>query len=511
MADNHNQRTNRANGAPAHEAHAGNDPLAELARLIGQNDPFSEFGQNREPGDRRAAQQQTPPSLDWPAAPAPQRQPRPEAPQRQETPSRAAEPPHYGAPDFSRQTYGGAPIVAGPNVYEVEPQVPGRAVPGYGPPGHEAPGYEMPGYGAPGGYQASGFPAGADEAGYEHAPFPAQDANDYYDDAPPRRRFGILAIAGVFALAVIGTAGAFGYRAVFGSPSVSGPPPVIKADTTPSKIVPDASAKEAQAAKLITDRANERGQGERLVSREEQPLPVVPEQPVQNPAPSAATPQLGSGVVGSEPKKIRTISIRPDGTTEPSAAMPSPTENQQAAPPRVVNITPARQPQAAAPAQPVPQAEPEPEPPAPRHAASAPRQIEPRAEARAEAPAPANAPLSLNPYQPAPAPARSAPQRTAAVSQPTRIAPAASGGTGGYAVQVSARKSEDDAQAAFRTLQARYPSQLGGKAPIIKRVDLGAKGIFYRAMVGPFGSSSEASELCSSLKSAGGACIVQKI
>ena len=55
------------------------------------------------------------------------------------------------------------------------------------------------------------------------------------------------------------------------------------------------------------------------------------------------------------------------------------------------------------------------------------------------------------------------------------------------------------------------PSQLGGRQPIIHRVDLGAKGIYFRAMVGPFANGNEASELCSSLKAAGGQCLVQKI
>ncbi|HEX3969813.1 MAG TPA: SPOR domain-containing protein, partial [Stellaceae bacterium] len=79
-----------------------------------------------------------------------------------------------------------------------------------------------------------------------------------------------------------------------------------------------------------------------------------------------------------------------------------------------------------------------------------------------------------------------------------------------YAVQVSSQRSEGEAQAAFRSLQAKYPGQLGGKQPMIRHVDLGAKGTYYRAMVGPLGSE-EASQLCSSLKSAGGQCIVQRI
>ena len=81
---------------------------------------------------------------------------------------------------------------------------------------------------------------------------------------------------------------------------------------------------------------------------------------------------------------------------------------------------------------------------------------------------------------------------------------------GGYTVQVSSQRSEEEAQSSFRDLQAKYPNVLGGRAPIIRRADLGAKGIFFRTMVGPFASADEATELCSNLKAAGGACLVQK-
>jgi cell division protein FtsN len=51
---------------------------------------------------------------------------------------------------------------------------------------------------------------------------------------------------------------------------------------------------------------------------------------------------------------------------------------------------------------------------------------------------------------------------------------------------------------------------LGSREPIIKRVDLGTKGVYYRAVVGPFGSAEEASQFCGSLKTAGGQCVVQR-
>ena len=80
----------------------------------------------------------------------------------------------------------------------------------------------------------------------------------------------------------------------------------------------------------------------------------------------------------------------------------------------------------------------------------------------------------------------------------------------GYAVQVTSERSESRAQAAFRALQAKYPNQLSGHQPIIRRADLGAAGIYYRALVGPFASAQKAAKVCSGLMAAGGDCIIQK-
>ena len=120
-------------------------------------------------------------------------------------------------------------------------------------------------------------------------------------------------------------------------------------------------------------------------------------------------------------------------------------------------------------------------------------------------------PLSLNPDA---APASRAPTRVAS-SAPTSLAAAPSANPahaakGGYAVQVTSQRSEAEAQAAFRSLQGKYAGQLGGKAMFIHKVELGAKGTYYRAMVGPFATQAEASQLCSGLKSAGGSCLVQR-
>jgi cell division protein FtsN len=83
------------------------------------------------------------------------------------------------------------------------------------------------------------------------------------------------------------------------------------------------------------------------------------------------------------------------------------------------------------------------------------------------------------------------------------------GGTGRYHVQVSSQRSEADAQNAFRSVQGKYSSVLSGQQHVIRKVELGEKGTYYRAMVGPFSTRDQAVQLCSSLKSAGGDCVVQ--
>ena len=80
---------------------------------------------------------------------------------------------------------------------------------------------------------------------------------------------------------------------------------------------------------------------------------------------------------------------------------------------------------------------------------------------------------------------------------------------GGYLVQVSSEKNEADAQASYRALQTKFPSVLGSQSPVIKRVEWGDNFVYYRAMVGPFGTHEEAAQFCGKLKIAGGQCMVQ--
>jgi predicted nucleotidyltransferase len=81
---------------------------------------------------------------------------------------------------------------------------------------------------------------------------------------------------------------------------------------------------------------------------------------------------------------------------------------------------------------------------------------------------------------------------------------------GGYVAQIAAERSDAKAQSSFKALQSRYPHVLGNRSPLIRRVELGKKGIFYRAQIGPFDTVEQAKELCARLKSAGRHCMVQK-
>ena len=75
-------------------------------------------------------------------------------------------------------------------------------------------------------------------------------------------------------------------------------------------------------------------------------------------------------------------------------------------------------------------------------------------------------------------------------------------------VQISAQKTEGEAQSAFRVAQNKF-SVLSGYQPLIRKKDQGDRGVFYAAQVGPL-PRDEANQLCENLKSAGGNCFIQR-
>jgi hypothetical protein len=206
--------------------------------------------------------------------------------------------------------------------------------------------------------------------------------------------------------------------------------------------------------------------GPNRVAAADSPWPAPPST-LPAPAPAAAAPPAPVPV-SSEPKKIHTVTIRadqtgavPDTAAGSAASGAARTQSRQAAAPR----------------------------------------------AAAPAAGGAAVPMSIVPAQGDAAPAQPPRTRTATASTAPSATPSAGGGS--YA-QVTSRRTEGEAQTEFRALQARFPAQLSGREPVIRRADLGEKGIYYRALVGPFASTEEAAQLCSSLKAAGQNCIVQR-
>jgi cell division septation protein DedD len=75
-------------------------------------------------------------------------------------------------------------------------------------------------------------------------------------------------------------------------------------------------------------------------------------------------------------------------------------------------------------------------------------------------------------------------------------------------VQLSAQKTEEEAQLAYRAAQAKI-SALAGYQLLVRKKDQGERGTFFAAQVGPF-ARSEANELCDRLKSAGASCFIER-
>ncbi|MBR0872590.1 SPOR domain-containing protein [Bradyrhizobium tropiciagri] len=478
---------------PDAAAKAESDPLAELARLIGQTDPFGTASKAQPPHPLLSRANARPPAAEDDEAP-------PAGPpswmQRARREAAAPSPPppiEYDEPEQDYQPSAVHPLhryAAPPAQPAPEPVAAYQPTQAYEP--ATAFDEEAQQHSAAGQHEQD--PSRYDDALYgqlesgqqqdlEREPAYPDDPYAYqgYEEEPePRRRSkGLIMVAAVLALGVFGVGGAYAYRTYVGSPR-SGEPPIIKADNTPTKVIPA----QAEAPAKTPDRMAAGDGSEKIVSREETPVdpstkatgPRVVFPPLNanaNPPPPASVqtappppaPASANGTLpNNEPRKIRTLSVKGD----------NPDGAQQAA--------------AGAPAKPPAAAK---QPPASRSNPAA-------------ANASVNAPMSLTPGEQAnAAPVPAAP--------PTRLASTTTASvSSGYMVQVSSQKNEADAQASYRSLQGKFPSVLGSHPPVIRRADLGEKGVYYRAMVGPFGSPEEASQFCGNLKSAGGQCVVQR-
>ncbi|MCA1434689.1 SPOR domain-containing protein [Bradyrhizobium sp. BRP20] len=489
---------------------ADSDPLAELARLIGQTDPFA--AQSRPPAapaqsyqdhDYRqlddqqdyAEQAPSPPSWMRRANVQPQPAPAPE-PDYPVTVS-----PVHPLHRYAAKPAAPEPVVHQPQAYQDTYQDQAHQEQAYQQHGqaYQEQSYQEP-YAQPDPSRYDDALYGRLETGeqdYQREPAypddPYADQSDYPEDEveePKKQRGGMMTVAAILALAVLGTAAAFAYKTYIGSPR-SGEPPIIKADNTPTKIVPAPT----DSAVKVPDRMVSGDGTEKIVPREEAPVDVN----AKAGGPRVVFPPLNQN---ANPPSVASVS---PSTVPPPSAGPSPSNgtlpNNSPRAIRTVAVkgdqTDSAVPQSAA-AKPAPAA---PKPVAAPVAPAAPRN--PPTSANASA----NQPMSLAPQS---SPSAEPPQRIAATN-PTQIAPTSSGG--GYIVQVSSQQSEDSAAASYRVLQSKYGSVLGSRSPVIKRVDLTdkGKGVVYRAFAGPYGSAEEATQACNNLKSAGlSACFVQR-
>ena len=80
---------------------------------------------------------------------------------------------------------------------------------------------------------------------YPDDPYAYQGDYEEEEPAPKKRSSGLMTVAAVLALAVVGTGAAFAYRTFVGSPR-SGEPPIIRADNSPTKVVPAQSGRRLQ-------------------------------------------------------------------------------------------------------------------------------------------------------------------------------------------------------------------------------------------------------------------------
>jgi hypothetical protein len=374
--------------------------------------------------------------------------------------------------------------------------------------------------------------------------------------ARPTRGWGFK-VTGMIVVGVALLAGAAALK--HGVPGLPKSPPFIAADNAPTKVQPPNEANVQStgdiAALLMKDSATPTPA--KVVNTEEQPVDLRTQ--TQPPTPSAGPANAGGAAppsaaslaspVATAPdtpiipptaasasvaplfpaaKPVKTVSVRPDGTLISADATPTST----APAPDVVPTPPVKtavralDPVVASPEAATPKLD-------------LPTKLSPKSQQRvvgktdttapnADASATPSAPLQLvapakpgKPAKPAPnivaeapadvlPPADSAAAPTvAAASAPPAVAPAAGAvGGGGWAVQLSAPRSEADAHSAIAKLKSKYADALGDSTLSIRQADVKGQTI-YRVRVSGL-SKTDASALCSKLKSGGGDCFIAK-
>ena len=290
------------------------------------------------------------------------------------------------------------------------------------------------------------------------------------DDVAPKRRSrtAVYALGGALCLVLAGVAGTYAFRS---GPATVANAPTIKAASGPLKVVPEGPAPSSAAASSATvlDKSGEKIGASRVVTSEEQPVDLSQVRTASIP-PVGAPARSGNGF--PEPIKVKTVSVRPDGTIiPPAAAAPQRTASN------VTGSTPPAAPVAAA------------------------KPAAPAAVALPAVAAPGKATTRVAPPSELPA---AKPAQTAAVAPAVVAAPAVA--KGGFAVQLSAAGSETEARASIARYQRQFGSALGSHSPGVVKGEANGRDV-WRIRVGGL-SREDALSMCTSIKGSGGSCFV---
>jgi hypothetical protein len=321
------------------------------------------------------------------------------------------------------------------------------------------------------------------------------------------------------------------------APGVTKAPPFIAAAEGPTKIQPpnDSTVQSAGDAGALLMKDSATSAPVKVVSNDEQPVDLH----AQAPSPAAATPAPTQAATAASPtptdsspvapstdtpivapgeatatvaplfpdaKPVKTVSVRPDGTliSSDASAPASPPSAKTAT--RVADNSSAGSPPSDA----------APQPATPK--LDLPTKLSPKSSARVaktDTTAPADA-TETTPKPPAAAkPAtRSVKAPPAAGDQVADAAasdaPAASekSAGGGWVVQLSAPRTETDAQSEIRRLKNKYADTLGGADIGIHKAEIKGETI-YRVRASGY-SKADAAALCAKLKGAGGDCFITR-
>ena len=302
--------------------------------------------------------------------------------------------------------------------------------------------------------------------------------------------------------------------------------PVLSANNEPQKIASNTSGEEASQSAVFDKISGESqaNDNERLVSRDE--TNSGNENQVNRVIPIDSVTQTGLAN-----RRVRTVTVRPDGTIvngdsarSGSEILPVDRPNVPQLPQGTISLNASAAPVVTEPVETVPVVT-APVGTAPVETApveTAPVGNEPAVLAvnQVIAPIPLTRPIGLVavPVATAPVSAPLVNPNDAAVdliastatqtSAPAPSTAVVSTSSSPAYVQLSSQRSEATARLSLAELKARYSSIFNGVEPEIQKANLVDKGVYYRVRV-PANSLANANQICANIKSAGGECFVR--